>query len=68
MPINNWNWYRAVGTGNDHKTWLGENPQVERRFFLLFLKLFFRLMMDEMEVILALRMVTEVNMRMSAVT
>ena len=29
MPINNWNWYRAVGTGGDHKGWLGDNPQVE---------------------------------------
>ena len=28
MPVNQWNWYRAVGTGNDHKTWLADNPQV----------------------------------------
>ena len=28
MPLNQWNWYRAVGTGNDHKTWLADNPQV----------------------------------------
>ena len=40
-------------------------------YFLSFKSMFtllIRLMMDEMEVILALRMVTEVNMRMSAVT
>ena len=30
MPINNWNWYRAVGTGGDHKGWIGDNPQVMR--------------------------------------
>ena len=30
MPINNWNWYRAVGTGGDHKAWIGDNPQVRR--------------------------------------
>ena len=29
MPVNQWNWYRAVGTGNDHKNWLGDNPQVK---------------------------------------
>ena len=28
MPLNNWNWYRAVGTGTDHKAWCGDNPQV----------------------------------------
>ena len=28
MPLNNWNWYRAVGTGGDHKAWSGDNPQV----------------------------------------
>ena len=28
MPFNSWNWYRAVGTGNDHKCWIGDNPQV----------------------------------------
>ena len=29
MPFNSWNWYRAVGTGNDHKCWIGDNPQVQ---------------------------------------
>ena len=28
MPLNNWNWYRAVGTGGDHKGWCADNPQV----------------------------------------
>ena len=27
--MNNWNWYRAVGTGGDHKAWQGDNPQVD---------------------------------------
>jgi len=29
MPLNNWNFYRAVSVGSDHKSWLSENPQVE---------------------------------------
>jgi len=29
MPINNWNWYRTLNTGNDHKGWLEDNPQIE---------------------------------------
>ena len=24
-----WNWFRAVGVGNDLKSWYGDNPQVE---------------------------------------
>ena len=28
MPINNWNFYRAVSVGTDHKSWLSDNPQV----------------------------------------
>ena len=28
MPVNMWNFFRAVGTGSDHKSWLSENPQV----------------------------------------
>ena len=29
MPIHSWNWFRAVGVGNDLKSWYGDNPQVE---------------------------------------
>ena len=29
MPIHTWNWFRAVGVGNDLKSWYGDNPQVE---------------------------------------
>eukprot|EP00092_Neocalanus_flemingeri_P000164 GFUD01000175.1.p1 GENE.GFUD01000175.1~~GFUD01000175.1.p1 ORF type:complete len:249 (+),score=60.36 GFUD01000175.1:56-802(+) len=29
MPVNMWNFFRAVGTGSDQKTWLSDNPQVE---------------------------------------
>ena len=28
MPIHSWNWFRAVGVGNDLKSWYGDNPQV----------------------------------------
>ena len=29
MPVHAWNWFRAVGGGNDLKSWYGDNPQVE---------------------------------------
>ena len=29
MPVHAWNWFRAVGVGNDLKSWYGDNPQVE---------------------------------------
>ena len=29
MPIHSWNWFRAVGVGNDLKSWYGDNPQVD---------------------------------------
>ena len=29
MPVNTWNFYRAVSVGSDHKSWLEQNPQVE---------------------------------------
>ena len=29
MPIHTWNWFRAVGVGNDLKSWYGDTPQVE---------------------------------------
>ena len=28
MPVNTWNFYRAVSVGSDHKSWLSQNPQV----------------------------------------
>ena len=68
MPINQWNWYRAVGTGNDHKTWLSDNREVDISSIAHLLFLLSRLMMDEMGVTLVLRTVIEVNMRTSAVT
>ena len=30
MPIHSWNWFRAVGVGNDLKSWYGDNPQVDK--------------------------------------
>ena len=29
MPINTWNFFRAVSVGSDHASWLSQNPQVE---------------------------------------
>ena len=29
MPVHAWNWFRAVGVGNDLKSWYGDSPQVE---------------------------------------
>ena len=29
MPVNTWNFYRAVSVGSDHASWLSQNPQVE---------------------------------------
>ena len=31
MPVNMWNFFRAVGTSSDQKTWLSDNPQVRIR-------------------------------------
>ena len=33
MPIHSWNWFRAVGVGNDLKSWYGDNPQVSQNFY-----------------------------------
>ena len=69
MPINNWNWYRAVGTGGDHKGWLSDNPQV--LVFNIFICLLckeslFRLKMVETEGTSVLKMEIVDNLRMSA--
>ena len=29
MPVNTWNFFRAVTVGSDHASWLSQNPQVE---------------------------------------
>ena len=29
MPVNTWNFFRAVSVGSDHASWLSQNPQVE---------------------------------------
>ena len=28
MPVNTWNFFRAVTVGSDHASWLSQNPQV----------------------------------------
>ena len=69
MPINNWNWYRAVGTGGDHKGWLSDNPQVFVLAILLCYKYneyLFRLKMEETEETLVSKMETVDSLRMSA--
>ena len=39
MPVNTWNFYRAVSVGSDHKSWLSQNPQVVSMLRLRFIYL-----------------------------
>ena len=68
MPVNTWNFYRAVSVGSDHKSWLSQNPQVcanVKVYLTIRAKNFLcRLKMGELEEIRNLNQTLQINISM----
>ena len=71
MPVNTWNFYRAVSVGSDHKSWLSQNPQVcanVKVYLTIKAKNFLcRLKMGELEEIRNLNQTLLINISMRSV-